>query len=185
MILDLIGILCSIMVLNPSVREGSAFLFARTKHILPSQATPNTAPTADLLLPLCEHWETDNLGAVQVPLLREGNMEKAKRDAWNLKKNNPGSKRSDEEYTQQRVITNTPGLSSSRTGGTNLQQPWTEIMDMAPLSRQLSWPCACPHTPPSASALKPKWKMRFYLKAIALGIITDTIRSARKRGKAI
>lgn len=87
MTLDLTGILCSVMMLSPSVREGAlAFLFAKTNtSYLPSQATPNTAdsPMSDLLLPQSCRVSTGKLTtwwAVQVPLLREGNMEKAKRD---------------------------------------------------------------------------------------------------------
>lgn len=153
MTLDLIGILCSITVLNPSVREGAlAFLFARTNtSYLPAKVTSfpkwdgryssfvfcqaftnaglhipyvplsfarhsfsshtkhsrffhgRLTPTTELL---CEPWELTTWWALQVPLLRERNVEKAKRDL-EFEKNNPGSKGSGEMYTQQRVITKT------------------------------------------------------------------------------
>lgn len=164
MTLDLIGILCSITVLNPSVREGAlAFLFARTakvtslpkwdaryssfvfsqaftsaghhilyvplpfvSHSFSSHNKHSRFSHVRLTLPQSCCVSTGKLitwWAVQVPLLREVKVEKVKREIWNLKKSNPTREGTGELYTRQRVITKTLGLSSNRTGGTNLQQP--------------------------------------------------------------
>lgn len=126
-------------------------------------------PTTELL---CEHWELTTWWALQVPLLRE------QKEIWSLKKITQLAR------DQVRCMHNTGSspklcLSSNRTGGTNLQQPGNHghgsTQQRAFLALSLH-----SHTL-SASALKPKWKVGFYLKTIALGIITDMVRPVRKR----
>lgn len=153
MTLDLNGILCSIMVLNPSVREGAlVFLFARTKHILPAFSSHTKhSRSSHGRFSLATVWAVGNWqsgGQCRCYCWGRGTWKKQKERPGIWKKNNPDSKGSDDTYTWQRVISKTLGLPRNRTGGTNLQQPWTEIVDTAPLSRELSWPCACTHAPP-------------------------------------
>lgn len=186
MTLDLIGILCSITVLNPSVREGAlAFLFARTakvtslpkwdaryssfvfsqaftsaghhilyvplpfvSHSFSSHTKHSRFSHVRLTLPQSCCVSTGKLitwWAVQVPLLREVKVEKAKREIWNLKKKKTQLGREQVSCTHDRG--SSPKLwvylAIEQVVQTYSSQ---EIMDMAPLSRELSWPFDCTHS---------------------------------------